>query len=113
VICPGGASSTSADLGNGPYTVGTDGTLDLDFDPSNPGEETTTFFLSADGAVAIGTRTDTSADSFLSIAIKLSAGKNNCSLSGNYHFVRLFERNDMTNFSTRVDQGIMPLLDEM
>lgn len=104
VVCPGGGSSTSQNSSAGTYTVGDGGWLLID-DGHTPGIETFTLFLRSDLGAAVSARQaceDTSAE--IVVAVALSSGQSNQSLSGNYHVARLALRSS-TSFSSTGDFG--------
>lgn len=87
-VCPGGGVMTGVETGAGTYSVASEGTLLLDFDPANPGTDTARLFLRGDGTVGLHASDTLQDESSFAVVVKLSSGRSNASLAGQYHVVR-------------------------
>ncbi len=100
-ICPGGSVQASSDTGSGTYAVRGDGVIAFDWNAASPGVDLTSAFLRANGsAFLVGRNSEEESDAAIALAIALSSGQSNATLTGRYHLLRMVNRNGVAGFST-------------
>jgi hypothetical protein len=106
-ICTAGSSAGTSSNSNAAYTVGSDGTVFFDFDPSNPGTQTARLFVRPDGSVMLHTPDNLTDEGTLALAVRLSSGQSNASLHGTYHVVKVQFSNGAAGISSLTELGTL------
>ena len=82
-ICLAGVFSTGSSTETGTYTLDDEGSLELDFDPANPGTDVTTLFLSPDRQILLEQLVEPGVPN-IALGVRQSTGLSNADLNGDY-----------------------------